>query len=129
MSCACKTPSAANAAHATGAADAVESDDAGCSGGESFALRVLGDEMAPEFLHGEIIIIEPDGALRDGSFVLARLDGEWIFRQLCQREGGWVLHALQAGLPDRPLPDLSAVHGVIIQKAVPGRRKLSRFYV
>ena len=30
---------------------------------------------------------------------------------------------------DRPLPDLAAVHGVIIQKAVPGRRRLSRRYI
>lgn len=122
MSCHCKIAAPLDAA------DAPDGDDAGCSGGESFALRVLGEDMAPEFRHGEIIIIEPDGALHDGSFVLARLDGEWIFRQLCRRGGGWSLHALQAGLPDLPLADLSAVHGVVIQKAVPGRRKLSRFY-
>lgn len=103
-----------------------------CSGGESFALRVLGDDMAPEFRHGEIIVIEPDGALKDGSFVLARHAGEWIFRQLCRRGEGWVLHALNPArhdLADLPLADLSAVHGVVIQKAVPGRRRLSKFYV
>ena len=60
-----------------------DADEGGCSGAESFALRVLGDEMAPEFNAGEIIIVEPDGALQDGSFVLAQLAGEWIFRQLC----------------------------------------------
>ena len=111
-----------------------DADDAGCSGGESFALRVLGDEMAPEFKDGEIIIIEPDGALHDGSFVLARHADDWIFRQLRRSGAGWVLHALHpAGpgrpeLPDLPLADLSAVHGVVIQKAVPGRRKLTKFY-
>ena len=31
-------------------------------------------------------------------------------------------------LPDLALPDLGAIHGVVIQKAVPGRRKLTRFY-
>ena len=40
-------------------------------GGESFALRVLGSSMEPEFNEGEIIIIEPDGLARDGAFVLA----------------------------------------------------------
>jgi len=104
-------------------------DDGGCSAGESFALRVLGDEMAPEFNDGDIIIVEPDGALRDGSFVLAQLDGEWIFRQLHSAGEGWSLRALQAQLPELPLPDLAAVRGVIIQKAVPGRRRLSKFYV
>jgi SOS-response transcriptional repressor LexA len=104
----------------------------GCSGGESFALRVLGDEMAPEFNDGEIIIVEPDGALKDGSFVLAQHAGAWIFRQLCRRGEGWALHALNPArrdLPDLTLPDLAAVRGVVIQKAVPGRRRLSKFYV
>jgi DNA polymerase V len=106
--------------------------DGGCSGGECYALRVLGDEMAPEFADGEIIVVEPDGALRDGSYVVARHDGGWIFRELRRRGDGWVLHALnpaRADLPDLPLRDLRAVHGVVIQKAVPGRRRLSKFYV
>jgi DNA polymerase V len=106
--------------------------DAGCSGGESFALRVLGDDMAPEFNEGDIIIIEPDGALRDGSFVLARPGGEWIFRQLARCGPGWCLRALnpaRGDLPELPLADLSAIHGLVIQKAVPGRRKLSKSYL
>lgn len=106
---------------------AVDSD--GCSSGESFALRVLGDDMSPEFNDGEIIIVEPDGVLRDGSFVLAQFEGEWIFRQLRREDGYWSLHALKDLLPALPLPDLAAVRGVIIQKAVPGRRRLSKFYV
>lgn len=110
---------------------AVEADagDAGCSGGESFALRVLGQSMVPEFNEGEIIIIEPDGALHDGSYVLARHDDAWIFRQLVRRGDGWSLHALNPAFPDQPLPDLAAVHGVVIQKAVPGRRRLTRHYL
>ncbi|MDP1900602.1 MAG: S24 family peptidase [Rubrivivax sp.] len=122
MSCACKTTPAMGA----------DEEDAGCSGGESFALQVLGDDMAPEFMDGEIIIIEPDGALKDGSFVLARHAEEWVFRQLCRRGESWVLHALnpaRSDLPDLPLPSLDAVRGLVIQKAVPGRRKLSKFYV
>lgn len=108
-------------------------DDAGaCSGAESFALRVLGPDMAPEFNHGDIIIVEPGGALKDGSFVLARHDGAWIFRQLRRTGAGWSLHALNPacdGLAVLPLADLGAVRGVVIQKAVPGRRKLSRSYL
>lgn len=105
-------------------------DDAGCSGGEVFALRVVGHSMAPEFQDGEIIVIEPDGALRDGSYVLAWFAGETIFRQLqATPGGGWCLHALNPAWPDLPLPGLAAVHGVIIQKAVPGRRRLSKSYL
>ncbi len=121
MSCTCKGVPAPGA----------DEEDAGCSGGESFALRVLGDDMAPEFEHGHIIIVEPDGALKDGSYVLAQPGGEWVFRQLRRCGEGWVLHAInpaRSDLQDQPLPDLSAVHGVVIQRAVPGRRKLTRFY-
>lgn len=103
-----------------------------CSGGESFALQVLGDDMAPEFNDGEIIIVEPDGLLKDGSFVLAGHDGEWLLRQLHRRGDAWCLRVLNPAFPDRreiALSDLSTVHGVVIQKAVPGRRKLSKFYV
>jgi len=129
MSCSCQGVAPGSAAPS--ASDGPAGDGA-CSGAESFALRVLGDEMAPEFNAGEIIIIEPDGALKDGSFVLAQLAGEWIFRQLRQRCDAWALHALNPARPDLadlPLPDLAAVRGVIIQKAVPGRRRLSKFYV
>lgn len=107
-------------------------DDAGCGGGESFALRVLGDDMAPEFRDGNIIVVEPDGALRDGSFVLAQVAGEWMLRQLCRRDASWVLRLLNPAPAQRaelPLPDLAAVRGVVIQQAVPGRRRLSKFYV
>lgn len=101
----------------------------GCSGSESFALRVLGDDMAPEFADGDIIVVEPDGALRDGRFVVAQVDGRWWFRQLRGVDGRWSLHALQPGHAMLPLDDLSQVRGVVIQKAVPGRRRLSKFYV
>ncbi|MDO8905016.1 S24 family peptidase [Hydrogenophaga sp.] len=110
---------------ATGALAAVGA----CSGSEAFALRVLGTSMEPEFLEGEIILIEPGGLVRDGSFVLAQHGGEWIFRQLCRQASGWTLHALNPAFADRPLPDLSAVRGVIIQKALPGRRNASKRYV
>ena len=101
----------------------------GCGGGESFALRVLGQSMAPEFAEGEIIIIEPEGLARDGSYVLARVDDEWIFRQLCRCGDAWVLRALNPAFADIGLGDLSAVRGVVIQKALPGRRRASKRYL
>lgn len=119
---------------AAGSAPAVAPDaTAGaCDGAESFALRVLGSDMAPEFNDGEIIIVEPDGALGDGSFVLAQHAGEWMLRQLRRRGAGWALCTLNPAA-DAPaevaVADLSCVRGVVIQKAVPGRRKASRFYL
>lgn len=111
----------------------VRADGGGaCSGAESFALRVLGEDMAPEFHDGEIIIVEPGGALKDGSYVLAQLGGEWLMRQLQHADGAWWLRATNPACREHRecrLEDLSAVRGVVIQKAVPGRRRLSRFYV
>jgi DNA polymerase V len=107
-------------------------EEAGCSAGEPFALRVLGDDMLPEFREGDIIIVEPDGALKDGCFVLAHPGGEWTLRQLVRSGSGWRLRALnpaRAQVPETELPDLSAVYGLVIQKAVPGRRKLSKSYI
>ena len=100
-----------------------------CSSAEPFALMVLGDSMEPEFLEGEVILIEPEGLATDGSFVLAKLNGEWIFRQLAKRGDGWRLQALNAAYPPADIPDLDAVKGVIIQKSKPGRRKATKRYV
>lgn len=100
-----------------------------CTGGESFALMVLGHSMSPEFLEGEIIIIEPDGLTRDGSYVLAWHKEEWTFRQLLRTGAGWVLHPLNPAFEDTPMMDLAAVRGVIIQKALPGRRRASKHYI
>ena len=43
----------------------------GC-GREPFALRVVGNSMSPEFKDGCIIIIDPEGLMNDGAYVLAR---------------------------------------------------------
>jgi SOS-response transcriptional repressor LexA len=108
---------------------AVDPDAGSCGGGEVFALRVLGQSMVPEFAEGEIIIVEPEGLARDGSYVLAWVDEEWTFRQLCRQGDAWCLHALNPAFADVPLDGLSAVRGVIVQKALPGRRRASKRYV
>ncbi len=110
------------------ATDTAETD-ALCGSGEAFALMVLGDSMAPEFTEGDIVIIEPEGLAGDGSYVLADVGGEFIFRRLHQLDSGWSLHALQAGHPVIEMADLSTVRGVIIQKSRPGRRRETRRYV
>ena len=103
--------------------------DSNCAGGESFALMVLGTSMEPEFVEGEVIVIEPDGLATDGSYVLAFLAEEWTMRQLVRRGDLWELHALNAAFPDVSIPDLTPVKGVIIQKSKPGRRRTSKRYV
>lgn len=130
MSCTCHTPPSQPHDHDHDHGDG--DGDGACSGAESFALRVLGDDMKPEFDPGDIVVIEPGGAIADGRFVLARQDEGWLLRQLVRRDGHWWLRALNpahAEGADRLLPALRAVRGVVIQKAVPGRRRASRFYV
>jgi SOS-response transcriptional repressor LexA len=111
-----------------------ESDPAldSCSAAESFALMVLGDSMEPEFVEGDIIIIEPEGLATVGSYVMAWLADEWIFRQLVKdeaKEGGWKLRPLNPKYPSALIPNLSVIKGVIIQKSKPGRRKAAKRYV
>ena len=108
---------------------AVDAEIDACSSAEPFALMVLGDSMAPEFVEGEVILIEPEGLATDGSFVLAKLDDEWIFRQLVRHGSGWRLQALNPEYPAADIPDLDAVKGVIIQKSRPGTRRATKRYV
>lgn len=108
---------------------AAESESSACGEAEAFALMVLGDSMAPEFLEGEVIIIEPEGLAADGSYVLAQLNGEWIFRQLARVGEAWELRPLNPAYPASVISDLSSVRGVIIQKSKPGRRRESKRYV
>ena len=106
-----------------------DADTNECAGAESFALLVLGDSMAPEFVEGEVIIVEPDGLASDGSFVVAHLDGEWTMRQLVAEAGGWKLRALNPAYAETCIADLSSVRGVVIQKSLPGRRRALKRYV
>jgi SOS-response transcriptional repressor LexA len=100
-----------------------------CAAAEPFALMVLGDSMAPEFVERDIIIIEPEGLATDGSYVLAWLNDEYIFRQLVRHGEQWLLRPLNPAYPAAEIPDLEPVRGVIIQKSKPGRRKEAKRYV
>ena len=62
--------------------------------------------------------------------MLAKHDGEWIFRQLAAAGAGagWQLRPLNPRYPCVDLEDLSAVRGVVIQKTTPGNRKSTTRY-
>jgi SOS-response transcriptional repressor LexA len=99
-----------------------------CASGEPYALMVLGDSMLPEFEEGEIIVVEPEGVARDGSFVVAFANDEYIFRQLVKHPEGWMLKPLNTVYPNLPIDGLDAVKGVVIMKKKPGRRKAMKHY-
>ena len=99
-----------------------------CASGEPYALMVLGDSMLPEFEEGEIIVVEPEGVARDGSFLVAFANDEHIFRQLVKHPEGWMLRPLNTLYPNIPIDGLDAVKGVVIMKKKPGRRKAMKSY-
>lgn len=92
-------------------------DMGGCGASEPFALRVLGDSMTPEFEDGCIIVIDPAGFVRDGAYVLAVHEEEYIFRQLKVEDGRYLLKALNEGYETLEIPGVEAIKGVIVQKA------------
>ena len=97
-------------------------------GREPFALQVLGDSMLPEFKEGHIIIIEPDGVVESGSYVLAMHKEEYIFRQLIIDNENYFLKPLNSSYPKLEISNLEAVKGVITQRAGT-RRKEHKKYV
>ena len=101
-----------------------------CSASEPFALRVIGDDMAPEFVDGNIIIVVPGGKLGSGCFVVARHQGEMIFRQLFIERGVYSLRALDTSLAGIPLPNgIGDIVGVISQRSGKRRSEHKRYDV
>jgi DNA polymerase V len=100
-----------------------------CSTGEPYALMVLGDSMEPEFLDGEIIVVEPEGIAKDGAYVVAWANDEYIFRQLVLHAEGWMLKPLNPLYPNIPVDDIKeTVKGVVVLKKKPGRRREAKRY-
>ena len=98
-----------------------------CSAQEPFALQVLDDSMQPEFQIGHVIIIDPEAVVRDGSFVLAKYQDEYIFRQLSMKNEVFKLTALNKKYPDLPISGLDAIHGVITQGGGVRRKDRKRY--
>jgi len=99
-----------------------------CIEAEPFALRVTDDSMEPEFAAGCIIIVDPTGVAKDGAFVLAEIDGAYLFRRLERSAEGDRLVALKAGCPPVALTSgLASVRGVVVQRAGARRRYHKRY--
>ena len=101
-----------------------------CSASEPFALRVIGDDMAPEFRDGHIVIIDPGGVIRSGCFVVANTKDGAILRQLIVDGDRWRLQALADGIEPIPItPGTADIVGVVSQRAGPRRREHKRYDV
>ena len=96
-----------------------------CAEAEPFALRVMGDSMEPEFKDGTVIIIDPAGVVKHGSYVIAAQGEEYIFRQLVFEDGQMLLRALNDTYPILSLTGgTDDIKGVVVQQA--GRRRGDR---
>jgi len=100
-----------------------------CSSAEPYALMVLGDSMMPEFEQGEIIVIEPSGLVKNGSYVVAFVNEEYIFRQLVEHADGWMLKPLNPLYENIPVADIDVAKGVVIMKKRPGKRSEQKSYL
>ncbi|KON80332.2 S24 family peptidase [Azoarcus sp. PA01] len=79
----------------------------------TFALRVQGDSMEPEFVAGTIIVIEPQMVAEPGDYVIARNgDNEATFKQLVRDGADLYLKPLNPRYPIKPL-GATAIIGVV----------------
>ncbi len=108
--------------------DDQQSSGSECDKREPYALMNLGNSMEPEFMDGDVIVIEPEHPPYDGAYVIAWHNEEFIFRQLLIRGDEWVIHPLNPAYPDQPLSGPDDVRGVITQKKSPGGRKNRKSY-
>ena len=79
----------------------------------TFALRVTGDSMEPEFREGMVIIVEPEMEPQPGDYVIAKNgDDETTFKQLVKDAGEWYLKPLNSRWPIKLL-GTSTIIGVV----------------
>jgi DNA polymerase V len=101
-----------------------------CGASEPFALRVLGNDMLPEFEEGHIIVIDPGGTVKSGCYVVANPNDEFIFRQLFIEDGRYVLRATQPGFEEIILTNgIDEIVGVVSQRSGRRRKEHKRYDV
>lgn len=104
-------------------------ESTGCSAAESFALRVLGDSMLPEFKEGHIIIIDPGMSIQDGAYVVVEYDGDTTFRQfVIDDKGKQFLNPLNDKYETVEINGPCKFVGVVIQRAGTRRKETKHYY-
>jgi DNA polymerase V len=103
--------------------------DAGsCGSSEPFALRVIGDDMSPEFEDGHIIIVDPGGQLKTGCFVVAKAEDDVVLRQLMIEGDDYRLRSFNASQVDVVLNRANCdLLGIISQRAGKRRKHHKRY--
>lgn len=78
----------------------------------TFALKVKGDSMEPEFTEGMILIVEPEMDFSPNDFVIVKNGDEATFKQLIKDGLDWYLKPLNPRYPIKPLGG-SKIIGVV----------------
>jgi phage repressor protein C with HTH and peptisase S24 domain len=79
----------------------------------TYALRVTGDSMEPEFRDGMLLVVEPEMEHQPGDYVIAMTaDSQTTFKQLIKDGPDWYLKPLNPRYPLKPLGDAQIV-GVV----------------
>ena len=79
----------------------------------TFALRVHGDSMEPDFTEGMLLIVEPELDPQHGDYVIAKNGSEeTTFKQLVMDGADWYLKPLNQRYPIKPLGK-SSIIGVV----------------
>ncbi len=84
-------------------------------GRHTFALRVVGDSMEPEFYEGEMIVVEPDMQFENGDFVIAKVGNDATSKRITRVDGDWYLKPLNSTYPTKLLGE-GHVIGVVREK-------------
>ena len=86
--------------------------------------------MEPEFPNGCVIVSEPNAVIENGCYVIAKHQGEFIFRQLWidDDKRKWTLKALKKDEPELELSGPADIHARVVQ-STNGRRHTRKSYV
>lgn len=100
--------------------DAEEWTESDVRGKNVFALRIKGDSMEPEFIAGDVVIVNPHVEAKPGDYVIVKNDdkGEATFKQLRKYGETIVLHPLNPRYEDIELNARSKyrVVGKVVKK-------------
>jgi len=101
----------------------------GCAEAEPYALRVVGDSMAPEFLDGHVVIVDPALNVQSGAYVIVDYAGDTTLRQMVYEDGARrCLRALNPAYATVELTGDYRVRGVVVQRAGRRRRDRKHYY-
>ncbi|HDL01544.1 MAG TPA: helix-turn-helix domain-containing protein [candidate division Zixibacteria bacterium] len=100
--------------------DAEEWIESEVKGMNIFALRIKGDSMEPEFIEGDILVVNPHIEANHGDYVIVKNDdnNEATFKQLKEYGGTIILHPLNPKYPDIELKkrNVYRIVGKVVKK-------------